>query len=246
MDGDPFNDVREEVNEQLAQVRVKHKRWKEILKNPATKKNDAEFPTLHSELKDLAEAIGWNLNDLGETISIVQSNRSNFALSDEELSARKYFVSSSRSELEEVKKALQDPAARALMKKLDKAGLFAGREDPQSRLDREIEMDNDNFIQAQLTQRRELEEEQEVHLDNILKTVNTMEEIGHQMNDEIDRHNVMLGSLSEMADNTGSRIRKTMKDIDKFIDESNNTVSYTMIFILVLVVIGLFLAILKL
>ena len=255
---------------QLTKTRVLHKRWKEILVNPACKKDDAEFPSLHRELKQLSDAIGWGLADLAETIWIVESNRSNFLLGDDELASRKRFVEDAKSEIEEMKKGFQDPAARALMKKFDKAGLFSGSVDPQSRLDREIEMDNENFIQQQLTHTRELEEEQEVHIESILRSVNTIEQvpflpppphisfplpplclsnfsqIGNEMNDELERHNVMLENLSEMADNTGTRIRKTMKDIDKFIDESNNTVSYTMIFVLVLIVLGLFVLIVEL
>ena len=65
------------------------------------------------------------------------------------------------------------------------------------------------------------------------------------MNDELDRQNVMADELSGMAVDTGERMRKTMKDIDKFIGESNNTVSYTMLFVLVLIVLGLFVLIVE-
>ena len=66
------------------------------------------------------------------------------------------------------------------------------------------------------------------------------------MNDELERHNVMLEKLSDLAENTGTRLRKTMRDLDDFIDQSNNTVSYTMIFVLVLIVLGLFMMIIYL
>ena len=205
MESDPFNDVKEEVTEQvwcqflclclcfiffvffvffphvplpqLTKARVLHKRWKEILVNPVCKKDDAEFPSLHRELKQLSDAIGWGLADLAETIWIVESNRSNFLLGEKELTSRKRFVEDAKSEIEEMKKGFQDPAARALMKKFDKAGLFSGSVDPQSHLDQKIEMDNENFIQQQLSHTRELEEEQEVHAKSILRSVNTIEQV---------------------------------------------------------------------
>ena len=114
---------------------------------------------------------------MAETIGIVESNRAKFSMSDEELAARKNFVNSAKAEIEEIKKGFQDPAARALMKKMNKSGLFSGREDPQSRLDREIEMDNGNFIQQQLTETRALEEEQDDHIKSILRSVNTIEQV---------------------------------------------------------------------
>mmetsp|Transcript_27563 Transcript_27563/g.38338 ORF Transcript_27563/g.38338 Transcript_27563/m.38338 type:complete len:84 (+) Transcript_27563:1124-1375(+) len=80
-------------------------------------------------------------------------------------------------------------------------------------------------------------------MDDIAKSLTTTEEIANQMGEELDRHNVLLNQLGDLADSTGSRMRKTMKDIDKFLEESSNTVSYSIVAVLLLVVFGLILAV---
>ena len=76
--------------------------------------------------------------------------------------------------------------------------------------------------------------------------MNTIEQVGYEMGEELGRQNVVLDQLGDMAENTGSRIRRTMKEIDKFIDQPNNTVSWSIIGLLVIVVIVLFMSVIYL
>ena len=96
-------------------------------------------------------------------------------MSDEEIGSRKEFVESTKAEIEKIKKDLHSPAAKTMAKKMNRGALVPN--DPRSRLDHEIEVDNDKFIQDQLTQTREMEKEQDQYLDSILHSVNTIEQV---------------------------------------------------------------------
>jgi flagellar motor switch/type III secretory pathway protein FliN len=245
MNEDPFNDVKAEVLQQTAVVKKLHGRWKELMANPSSKKEDGEFGFTLNELQGILQAITWDLADLSETIRIVESNRGKFRISEAELKSRKQFIDSTKSEIETIKKEINSPTAKAMANRLTKGHLMSGG-DMQSRLNHEIEMDNDQYIQSQLNATREMEKEQEKYLESIHQSVNTIEQVGLEMEDELGRQNVILDQLGDMAENTGNRIRRTMKDIDRFIDQSSNTVSWGIIGVLCLVVFILFWALVSL
>ena len=242
---DPFYTVKDEVVQQVRGIRQLHSRWRELIDNPASRKDEGELGWTTDEIKSLIRSIGWDLTDLSETIQIVESNRAKFKIDDQELAQRKRFVETTKADLETIKRELTSPNARSKVSQASKGALLSGG-DGQSRLDRQIEQDNDQFIQSQVQMSREIEAEQEVYIDALVDTMGTMQQIGHDMEDELQRHNALLDDLSTLADNTGTRLRRTMNDIDKLIESSSNTVSYTIIAVLILVVIGLFLALIYL
>jgi hypothetical protein len=87
-----------EVQHSFSVVDELHKRWKEILKS-ASGKGSEEYKWTTSELLSGLRSIEWDLQDLNETIGIVQANRAQFGLSDAEVKARKAFVDGMRASL---------------------------------------------------------------------------------------------------------------------------------------------------
>jgi len=244
MNEDPFHEVKDEVIQQTTTLKTLFTRWKQLMANPSSKKEDDEFGWTTNEIQSISQNISWDLADLSETVRIVESNRMKFRISDAELKTRKQFIESTKSDLEMIKREIQSPQARAMVTRSHRSSLLSGGN--SSRLEQEIQMDNDNFIQGQLLATREMEQEQEIYLDQISQSVGTIGQIGHEMEEEIERQNVIIVELGKMAEGTGERIRRTMKDIDKFIDESNNSVSWTIIGLLVLIVFGLLMAVIYL
>jgi len=244
MNEDPFHEVKDEVIQQTTTLKTLFTRWKQLMANPSSKKEDDEFGWTTNEIQSISQNISWDLADLSETVRIVESNRMKFRISDAEFKTRKQFIESTKSDLEMIKREIQSPQARAMVTRSHRSSLLSGGN--SSRLEQEIQMDNDNFIQGQLLATREMEQEQEIYLDQISQSVGTIGQIGHEMEEEIERQNVIIVELGKMAEGTGERIRRTMKDIDKFIDESNNSVSWTIIGLLVLIVFGLLMAVIYL
>ena len=87
-------------------------RWQELLRTTNTAK-DEEFQWTTNELKSGVRSIEWDLQDLDETVSIVEANPSKFNLEPSELASRKKFISDTRNFLGEVKQALVSTKAQA-------------------------------------------------------------------------------------------------------------------------------------
>jgi len=89
---DPFYVVKEEVLQSVNGVTALYDRWQELLKTTNTSQND-EFKWTTNQLRTGIKSIEWDLQDLEETIGIVENNRQKFRLEQAEVDSRKKFIS---------------------------------------------------------------------------------------------------------------------------------------------------------
>jgi len=101
---DPFHAVKEEVEHSLAVVNQLHAKWLEL--RNATSKTD-EFEWTSSELLSGLRSIDWDLQDLEDTVTIVETSRQKFPTSDAELQSRKDFIESCRQRVNSMRDEVQ-------------------------------------------------------------------------------------------------------------------------------------------
>ena len=89
-----------------------HGKWNSLLNNPATVGRE-EYNMTTSELRNSVRSIEWDLEDLEETIQIVEGNQRKFNLSVEEIESRKTFVRQTKQNLDEIKASINSPASQA-------------------------------------------------------------------------------------------------------------------------------------
>ncbi|XP_016927637.3 syntaxin-6 [Drosophila suzukii] len=95
---DPFFVVKDEVFKALNKTRGLYLRWRELGENGGT---EAEWTT--TELRNSLRSIEWDLEDLEDTISIVEKNPSKFRIDNRELSSRRHFIDNTRDEVKQMK-----------------------------------------------------------------------------------------------------------------------------------------------
>jgi hypothetical protein len=83
---DPYFAVKEEVEQSVTVVLKLHERWLEL--SSSGKKND-EFEWTASELLSGMRSIEWDLQDLEDTVSIVEGNRQKFQLEESDVQVSK-------------------------------------------------------------------------------------------------------------------------------------------------------------
>ncbi|XP_073443488.1 syntaxin-10 isoform X3 [Dendrobates tinctorius] len=109
---DPFSVVRGEVQKALNTSRGLYQRWCELLQEDHMTSTE-EFDWTTNELRNSLRSIEWDLEDLEETISIVESNQKKFKISEAELTERRDFVEKTRSSLKEMRDHISSPRAQA-------------------------------------------------------------------------------------------------------------------------------------
>jgi Syntaxin 6, N-terminal len=98
---DPYLAVREEVENSVRVVVELHTKWLSL-----DSKSD-NFEWTSSELLSGLRAIEWDLQDLEDTVSIVEGNRIKFQLDEGDMHARKEFIETTRRQIVTIRNEVQ-------------------------------------------------------------------------------------------------------------------------------------------
>ncbi|VDL62695.1 unnamed protein product [Hymenolepis diminuta] len=101
---DPFYVVRDEIVKSLSQARVEYEAWKHEVVTKST-----NIKPMETALRESVRNIDWDLEDLQETVLIVEKNPSKFCISSEELRSRQQFLQEVKNIVKNVKDQLYDP-----------------------------------------------------------------------------------------------------------------------------------------
>ncbi|CAK6983114.1 syntaxin-6 [Scomber scombrus] len=220
---DPFFVVKGEVQKAVNAAQSLHHRWSELLQEGGgASKEEMDWTT--NELRNSLRSIEWDLEDLDETISIVESNPKKFNLDTAELMKRKAFINSTRLTVKEMKEQMSRPAVSSTDRK-NKQALLGERgaqgpiwqpgPDKYSRLDSQLQNANSQFIEEQQTQQQLMAEQQDEQLELVSGTIGVLKNMSERIGMELDEQAVMLDDFGHEMDNTQSRLDNVMKKLAK-------------------------------
>ncbi|XP_054458528.1 syntaxin-6 [Anoplopoma fimbria] len=220
---DPFFVVKGEVQKAVNAAQSLHHRWSELLQEGGgASKEEMDWTT--NELRNSLRSIEWDLEDLDETISIVESNPKKFNLDAAELSKRKAFITSTRQTVKEMKEQMSSPTAASVDRKNTQALLgergaqgpiWQPGPDKYGRLDRQLQNANSQFIDEQQGQQQLMAEQQDEQLELVSGTIGVLKNMSERIGMELDEQAVMLDDFTHEVDNTQSRLDNVMKKLAK-------------------------------
>eukprot|EP00049_Salpingoeca_infusionum_P026480 m.25877 g.25877 ORF g.25877 m.25877 type:complete len:246 (-) comp8776_c0_seq2:815-1552(-) len=233
---DAFVVVREEVEASLEQAGRMFSQWQALPANSPTREQ------LGSELKTKLKSIQWDLEDLEETIQIVETQRERFQhLPESELASRKKFIEQSRTALQEMQRATSVKAAKAKQQQQQRADLMqAGTSYSRyDNLQQDIQTDNQGYIDSQMQHQETIMRTQDSQLEEVSQTIQHLRVAGEVIGDELDAQNDMLNDLDEDMEQANTRLMGTIKKIDKVLAISRDGKQSCLIFLLLVVLIVL-------
>ncbi|KAG8441448.1 hypothetical protein GDO86_006985 [Hymenochirus boettgeri] len=215
---DPFSVVRGEVQKALNTSRGLYQRWCELLQESHVT-NAEEFDWTTNELRNSLRSIEWDLEDLEETISIVESNPRKFKISGAELSERRNFVEQTRNSVKEMRDHIASPRALAVTERKNREVLLGSTQQPNSdrfsRLDDEIISGNSRYVEEQQAQQQLILEDQDAELELVSGSIRVLKNMSSRIGDELDEQAVMLDDFSHEMDNTQTRMDSVLKRLAK-------------------------------
>ncbi|XP_030401985.1 syntaxin-10 isoform X4 [Gopherus evgoodei] len=122
---DPFSAVRGEVQKAVNTARGLYERWCELLQETHVVSTE-EFDWTTNELRNSLRSIEWDLEDLEETIGIVESNPRKFRIEASELTERRAFVRQMRDSVKEMRDHISSPSALAFAERKNREMLIGG------------------------------------------------------------------------------------------------------------------------
>ncbi|KAK2906906.1 hypothetical protein Q8A67_005891 [Cirrhinus molitorella] len=224
---DPFFVVKGEVQKAVNTAQGLHQRWMELLQDAGgASKEEVDWTT--NELRNSLRSIEWDLEDLDETINIlfiVEANPKKFNLDTMELAKRKAFITSTRQTVREMKDQMASPMAVTVSDRKNRQTLMGGdgsrgpiwqpNADKYTRLDRELQTANSQFIEEQQTQQQLIAEQQDEQLELVSGTIGVLKNMSQRIGQELDEQAVMLDDFSHEMDSTQSRLDNVMKKLAK-------------------------------
>lgn len=98
---DPFYIVREEIQGSIGKLQTTFQRWEQIASNTG------EYVHLTKELLTSCESIEWQVDELEKTISVASRDPAYYGLDEVELSRRRNWTGSARSQVGAVRRAVE-------------------------------------------------------------------------------------------------------------------------------------------
>lgn len=242
---DPFFVVKQEVQKAVGTAKGLYQRWKELLEDGSAGSKE-EYDWTTKELRNSLRSIDWDLEDLEETVGIVEKNPRKFKISGAEVQERKNFISNTRSTVKKMKEHLSNPATRGKEETNVRQSLLNGStrnsgpnrsQDRYTRLDNDIVESNQRFIDDTRQQQQQIIHQQDEQLEVVATTVGTLKDMTHRIGNELDEQAIMLDEFGHEIDNTGSRMDSTMKKIAKVLHMSNDRRQWCAIAVLLVVLI---------
>ncbi|KAM6945564.1 syntaxin-6 [Aplochiton taeniatus] len=221
---DPFFVVKGEVQKAVTTAQGLHQRWNELVQDPGVaSKEEVDWTT--NELRNSLRSIEWDLEDLDETINIVESNPKKFNLDGVELTKRKGFITSTKQTVKMMKDQMSSPMVLAVSEKKNRQALFGGggssgpiwqpAADKYTRLDTELQTANTQFLEEQQSQQQMIVETQDEQLELVSGTIGVLKNMSERIGMELDEQSVMLDDFSHEMDSTHSRLDNVMKKLAK-------------------------------
>ncbi|XP_056135948.1 syntaxin-10-like [Lampris incognitus] len=212
---DPFFVVKGEVQKALSRARGLFDRWEELLQEGTQVSRD-ELDWNTNELRNCLRAIDWDLEDLSETISIVESNPGKFRLGENELQERRDFVERTRLAVQEMKEQLSSPSAVAQAEKKNKQALQApSGQDRSTGLEPHLVSTNTRYIQEQQEQQQLIVQEQDEQLELVSGSIRVLKDMSGRIGDELDEQAVILGEFGDEMEQTSTRMDSVLKKLEK-------------------------------
>ncbi|XP_053320921.1 syntaxin-10 [Spea bombifrons] len=231
---DPFSVVRSEVQKALNTSRGLYQRWCELLQESQVTSVE-EFDWTTNELRNSLRSIEWDLEDLEETISIVESNPRKFKISALEVKERRSFVEQTRNSVKEMRDHISSPRAAAFTEKKSREALGISKpaSDRFSRLDDQIVSGNSRYLEDQQAQQQLIIEEQDAELELVGGSIRVLKNMSGRIGDELDEQAVMLDDFSHEMDNTKTRMDSVLNRLAKVSHMTSDRRQWCMIIALV-------------
>lgn len=238
---DPFFVVKEEVCQSLKTAQSLYAQWSAQLERPGGSSDGVQLHTITTELKNCLKSIEWDLQDLGQTITIAENNHHKFRIDAGELEQRKQFVRNTTATVEKIRTHLNSDTTRAKIEAHQRKSLMGtSRRGPQSRyqrLEEEMERSNQDYIEQQHKQQQAMMERQDEQLEDVGQSVKTLKTMSVAIGNELDEQAVILEDFDRELEHTDSRLRALTKRVELAIKKTSGKLQLCCILILVLLII---------
>jgi len=220
---DPFFVVKEEVLKALTKTRGLYDTWRQG-EDGAEFRTPEEQEWTATELKNSIRSIEWDVEDLEDTIQIVEKNPTKFRIDGAELAVRKGFIESTKEEVRRMKESLTNQNRGnhdRLANQTNSPTQHSSGPNKYSRLSSTADSPHREYI-VQLEQQQEMLRRQDETMDLMSDSVGNIRNMSEHIANELDEQAVMLDEFGAEIEHADTRLDATMKKMAKVLHLSDD------------------------
>lgn len=239
-DTDPWESVKDEVVHSVGEAEKLFARWKKLVEDLAKSGDKDELNWTAKELANNLKSIGWDLEDLNDSIAVVEKDPRRFNINDAEVNLRKDFVNQTRKRIESIKDELSSKDAKAKVASNARSALMSGGASSKyAKLEAAAVEANDDFIEDQGQKQEQIMRKQDTQLQEVGATVGVLSTMGRTIADELDDQNRLLDEMESEIETTTERLKRTIDKVDKVLAISKDGKQSCCICLLILLLVVL-------
>jgi len=242
---DPFYVVKEKVQGLITKVSIDFDKWKEIFENSNTARN-ADFADLGKSMRLAMKTINVDLNDLAQTIKIVEDNKGRFKdIDDNELNSRRKFVNDMKAKMQSIDETLNSPRTRKKIEKDERENLMSSSNGRRmtTGLERERKQDASDYIDERRNQSQALVNKQDEVLDDMSGALSRLSDVAGTINTELESQNKILGQMDNEMDESLSSMSMVMGKLKRVLFKSDKGRLCCIIFLIIVALVEVLLII---
>uniref|UniRef100_A0A7S1IK30 t-SNARE coiled-coil homology domain-containing protein n=1 Tax=Eutreptiella gymnastica TaxID=73025 RepID=A0A7S1IK30_9EUGL len=223
---DPFTAVKRDVVNAMTKLDALYVKWRDTNDSTGAQKK---------KIMDAIKTIESDIGDLGEAINVVLANRAKFEnVSDQEVFARKEFIDTTKSRLEQLKTDVADIERKKAIKEEAQPPKKqnAGRT-KQNYKELQEEQDTDKFVDGHMQAQQEMLEDQDETLDDLTVAVKKLKVTGVEIQAELKVHDELLDDLGGEMDTLQGKMKNAQRQLTKALNEANKNTQICCIAVLV-------------
>jgi len=165
-------------------------------------------------------SIEWDLEDLEDTVQIVEKNPSKFRIDSTELAVRRTFIQTTREEVKQMKEAISAPAQGERLA----AGSpgQGGGNSKYSRLPSTADSPHREGFIVNLEQQQEVMRRQDETMEVMADSMGNIRDMSHHIANELDEQAVMLDEFGAEIEHADSRVDATLRKVAKVLHLSDD------------------------
>ncbi|WVF70076.1 hypothetical protein IAT40_004863 [Kwoniella sp. CBS 6097] len=242
MSRDPYLDVKREVESTLSTLPA-------LLETHSnTSPTSPSYDRVQNDLSGTLTLLEGDLEDLEESVEVVESMGDKWGISPSEVRRRRQFVERVKQEIENLRSKISGPSKGKGKGKGKAISNGRYRDEPEYGYDRDIERgagagagdDDDDFEEAkrwEAEQQQLFVQKQDDTLGVISGTLHTLASQAGLIGHEVHTQSEMLDDLGNRVDHTDSKLRKISRTMQDFIRRNEETKSGWCIGILIVILI---------
>ncbi|KAH9941574.1 t-SNARE [Epithele typhae] len=233
MSTDPYHAVQQEIQGSLQTASTLRASF---LRIRSTAREDSEELTwARNELKATLAALEADLEDLEESVNVVESTGARlFGLEEAEVMERRRYVGHVRREIEDMRAEVEGG------RRSRPTSMFGA---PSPGIRSPAPENEDSQAEWARQEQEMMMRQQDETIDTIAGTLSTIHEQAGLMGQEIGEHNEMLDDLERGVSNSDAKLTTAMAKMKKFIRQTEETKSGWCIVILIIILMALLLAV---